>query len=127
MLTTTEIFQISRDHLLAQKERAINEDRMCVYRAGNGKKCAVGCLIPEKHYRPDIERCSVLSITSTMISKKSGTDKLELALRKSGINTGCRKTMNLLAELQKIHDSKPPEKWESELRELKFDLDKGVF
>ena len=42
------------NHLRAQGGKAVkpNQGARCVYRAPDGKKCAVGALIPDEHYAP---------------------------------------------------------------------------
>jgi len=53
-MTPQEIFDTVVAHLFAQKHRAFSNTR-CVYRAGNGDKCAVGVLIPDDVYSPKME------------------------------------------------------------------------
>jgi hypothetical protein len=44
------------DHLATQKARAWSEDNgTCGYRTETGLMCAVGCLIPDELYDPEIE------------------------------------------------------------------------
>ncbi len=62
-----ELSEKIRDHLTKQKARAVADvanttgDPMgepvsrCRYRGENGTMCAVGCLIPDERYRPEIE------------------------------------------------------------------------
>lgn len=52
-----EIFEMVAKHLFQQKERSM--DGKCLYRGPNGKKCAIGILIPDEKYDPDMEgKCS---------------------------------------------------------------------
>lgn len=59
-MTAQEIFNTVVAHLRQQKKRAMvyNEDNglaQCLYRAPDGLKCAVGCLIPDGAYKPSFE------------------------------------------------------------------------
>jgi hypothetical protein len=50
-----EIFNRVVTHLFAQGKAAIDAKGTCSYRAPDGCKCAVGCLLPDEHYRPSME------------------------------------------------------------------------
>ena len=51
-----QVFERIVDHLLAQKEPALNPGKYaCMYRGENGKKCAVGVLIPDEEYLSGFE------------------------------------------------------------------------
>lgn len=59
-----EVFDTVVRHLGKQGERAVaydayDEGSRCVYRASDGKKCAVGCLIPDEMYKPEMEGGSI--------------------------------------------------------------------
>lgn len=60
-MNTQEAFTTAARHLLTQKERAIKSNfnnllvSMCAYRGEDGKKCAVGCLIPDELYLKEME------------------------------------------------------------------------
>ena len=112
-MTLQEIFNRVSQHLLAQGERSTYKGD-CAYRGGNGEACAVGCLIKDEAYDPDIEGLS--------------TEHAEVrrALRAS-IGRVSGKAFDLLAELQIVHDYTKPDRWPAELAEVaaKFNL-KGV-
>ena len=72
----------------------------CLYRAPDGRKCAIGALIPDNIYSPLMEHKSVDGLaTSFPIIKRffRGID------------------FELLFELQVIHDKYGPNTWEKEL------------
>jgi hypothetical protein len=48
-----------RDHLLTQRAVSKVNSGPCLYRAPNGLKCAVGCLIADEHYIADFEGAGV--------------------------------------------------------------------
>lgn len=95
MLTKQEIYNRVKAHLLAQGGPAM-EGKACAYRAGDGKMCAVGCLITEEAYTPEIENVAVATI---MV--KAGL--IRDALRQSGIEPTTH-MLNFLSELQHVHD-----------------------
>ena len=74
-------------HLLTMKEPSL-VNYMCAYRGSNNQKCAIGVLIPDKMYTPDMEGQSVYSSHSLV----------RTALRVLGYNAiFCHR-------LQEIHD-----------------------
>lgn len=48
-MTPQEIFDTVATHLFAQGKQAVS-DGACVYRAPDGSKCAIGCLIADEFY-----------------------------------------------------------------------------
>lgn len=91
-----EIFDTVVRHLHAQGKPALN-DANCRYRSDAGLSCAVGCLIPDEFYDPQME-----NQTPSMPRVKS-------ALRASGIIKGNEDqedldTLGLLGALQYAHD-----------------------
>jgi hypothetical protein len=54
-MTPQEIFDTVARHLIAQGRQAKDEGGNCVYRAEDGSKCAVGCLITDEEYVPSME------------------------------------------------------------------------
>lgn len=59
-------------HLLAQRVPAVSATVFggCRYRSPNGTKCAVGCLIPDELYTPEIEGAGVEAL---IFGKSGGT------------------------------------------------------
>lgn len=57
-----------RDHLTKQKARAVLPNgQSCVYRDEDGNKCAIGCLIPDELYTPEVEGMTVSNARSCYI------------------------------------------------------------
>lgn len=104
MTKLQEIFDRVAAHLLTQNSKATDEaGRECMYRAPDGRKCAVGCLIDDKFYTADLE--------SRTVSWPEVQDALELSM-------GCRMsqvTYKMLADLQRLHDGAPVERWARKL------------
>lgn len=50
-----EIFDTVARHLFKQGKQSVGEDGCCKYRGQDGLKCAVGALISDGDYRPEME------------------------------------------------------------------------
>ena len=96
-MTNQEIFDKVHTHLLTQRTAAI-ENGSCAYRAGP-KSCAVGALIPDALYTPEIEGTSV----SVLIKYKETYPHhpLGYALKQAGFSP---KQYPLPRDLQRVHD-----------------------
>ena len=99
-----EVFDKVYRHLITQGARALENDEpgaVCQYRAPDGKRCAIGCLIPDEMYHPKIE------------GRSSGNLQIELpgfiALFDRDFN------FNLLRKLQSLHDFYPVREWRQSL------------
>lgn len=99
MVTQQEIFTRVASHLLAQNRRSFLHGR-CAYRGDNGDMCAVGCLITDEAYTPNLEGCTV------------GKASVIRALEASGISV---EHTGFLAELQEFHDNTIPTFWRQSL------------
>ena len=102
MYSKIETFNKVKKHLLNQKERAMNSHGACSYFNDSGLKCAVGCLIPESLYESTIEGICIEDII-----KNTDHFKCNKELEKHDIE--------LLKELQYIHDETPIEIWDYHL------------
>ncbi len=104
-----DIFDIVADHLLTQMEQSISDDDNYAYRGENGLKCAIGGLIPDDYYKPEMEGKSVTEIMS-------------------GPFVGWRAHCSILSCLQDVHDYWRPEYWAVELVELaeRYDIDPKI-
>lgn len=106
--TAQEVFDIVAKHLLTQNAVSKETGGPCLYRSGNGQKCAAGCLIPDDKYSPYFEG----SNWCDLVNHHSFPKDYEV----------------LIASLQSIHDSYPPCEWKKELKSLAddYELDSGV-
>lgn len=98
-MTQQETFNLVVAHLRKQGTRAMHDDN-CAYRDDSGRKCAIGCLIPDDDYDDDLEGWNADDRPVASILRRLGHDVI------------------LCAELQRIHDSYQPRVWESEFEEL---------
>lgn len=106
-----ELFNAVAKHLLTQKQKSegkfINPSGEhtygCAYRGLNGLKCAVGGVIPDEMYKPEMEGRAVntLFIYFKCVREYLGADNEEM-----------------LSELQWLHDSWVPKLWPRKLRGL---------
>jgi hypothetical protein len=111
------IFDKVCDHLISQGERSrLNGGNTCVYLNAKGLKCAVGCLIPNKHYTFELEGISLF------VDRENS--KLLYEVLEKSIGKLTKDTVEILMSLQDIHDSGDVSKWAVSLRDLatKFSL-----
>lgn len=109
MHSVDEIFAKVRSHLLTQ--RAISEDEAgsCRLRGRDGRRCAIGVLIGDRHYS---ERLEGLGIGYY----KAGHDgPLLQALLLSGVDAYDPAVAALLEALEDLHDAGDVHTWEDEL------------
>jgi len=98
-----EIFDTVARHLLTQKQRAVTTTQkgdVCAYRGADGTKCALGCLIPDSLYSPDMEGDSAYYVLKTYPAIAAH------------IGLG---NMLLVMHLQPIHDAGDPRRWKQEM------------
>ncbi len=116
-----QIFNRVATHLLTQKRRAevsLNGNVKCVYRAADGAQCAVGCLIPDDMFRPEMEGRGVYVLLNT---------QPQLHNLFTGFAPG-EALKNFLGGLQIIHDGQSPHTWKSYLMYFatRYQLDASV-
>jgi len=104
-MTELEILNIVEEHLLKQNRHALNSKGACSYRALDGTKCAVGCLISDEEYSPKMEGGTVtILIAQNLLPERL----LPYAV--------------LLMELQSIHDNYPVDTWKELLDKIRASL-----
>lgn len=99
-LTTQKAFEISARHLLAQGVKSVlitTHHDSHAYRGLEGRRCAIGALIPNRSYR------------RTMVRKLVARLQEEY-----GLFPGIR--LAVLEDLQEIHDLFEPDVWRERLR-----------
>lgn len=100
-MTAQEIFDKVFEHLVSQGRRSVRDmSHFCQYRlvldSGEVLKCAVGCLIPDELYDPDMEGLTVTQLFRDypQIMQKAGIDNfLELLKRLQSVHDGCFTTV----------------------------------
>lgn len=114
-MTKQEMYDIAAAHLLKQGKKAEMETvgatginaMQCRYRmldpeTGATLMCAIGCLIPDKVYSPEMENRNVWSL------REQWPDLADEWPRDH----------SFLADLQNIHDAYVPDQWAHELRQF---------
>lgn len=121
-VTIQEVFDRVVKHLLTQGNTSFSPNGSnCAYRGVDGLMCAVGCLIPDNLYNPlmdsdndefgfpkdidgIVEHFGLESLFDFKVTDRSEEDFI-----------------SLLADLQSMHDMRPPSTWESRLKLLATD------
>jgi hypothetical protein len=111
-MSMKEIFNKVEKHLLEQNAKSIREGDNCQYRSDEGLSCAVGCLMTDDMYDYSLEGESVRS------------EEVREALTPIvGVNEKKRKLkLNLLYQLQNIHDDTEVAQWGHHLKQCKLDF-----
>jgi hypothetical protein len=114
-----QIFDKSASHLLKQGEKSWLVNRFaCAYRSEGGLMCAVGCLIDDSAYSPELEGTAI-----------DHSPNVQRALRHSGIEFDTDgQVMLLLTRLQWVHDIKDAHDWPEFLSKTanEFKLNRSV-
>lgn len=105
------VFWYVARHLLRQNEKALDyretQTSVCVYRAPDGKQCAVGCLIADDEYDPGMEQLSVTALITYINRKYAGKEPLLQPIEDD--------VVRVLDRLQDLHDGTLPANWPEEL------------
>ena len=103
MRSAQDVFDTVTSFLRAQGVQAKDPiSRICRYRTTTGLKCAVGCLIPDANYTLDMEGCHC--------SEAFVFNALE--------DLGLSLHLELLEDLQEVHDNVKPLEWEQVWRTI---------
>jgi len=101
-MTNQRLFDRVSKHLLKQGEKSVGPDGICRYRGPRGLKCAIGCLIPNSRYHPDLEGQSTYA-PAVIAAAGYTKDQIKLVL-----------------ELQNLHDAFiiNSDRWPEKLAEI---------
>lgn len=97
-MTKQETFDRVVQHLRQQAAKAEDSNGGCMYRTPDGKRCAVGALIPDELYRPAFEGFRI-----------GGENPVTALMEHLG------HSLPLLRDLQRLHDNGDVREWETEL------------
>jgi len=85
----------------------------CVYRGRNGTRCSIGCLIPNRIYRKDLEGGGIWA----MYRGAKGGGMLALKVI-DHLQVKCGSDVSFLSQLQDIHDRDAVVVWAERLRDF---------
>lgn len=105
MLSANEIFERVSTHLLAQRAVSEDENGSCRLRGGEGRKCAIGSLIRDDLYRTDIEGVGIAYYRHV----RDGA--LLRALYASSVDVYDDRIVELLLDLEELHDNAHVNEW----------------
>lgn len=99
-MSKQKIFDTVKAHLLQQGQQS-EDSEGCKYRGPGDLKCAIGCLIADEHYTPELEW------------KTPDHSLVRAALDKSGVTDSGTTPDDLyyLRRLQIVHDNNHPKYW----------------
>lgn len=111
MLSAKEIYERVSAHLLAQRAVSEDENGSCRLRGG-GRKCAIGSLIHDDLYCSDIEGVGIAYY------RHARDGALLRALYASNVDVHNEQIVELLTELEELHDNTHVDEWPQRLAAL---------
>lgn len=100
-MNAQKTFDTVATHLIRQGRRStatVNGSTDCAYRGRGGRKCAVGCLVPDDLYDPEMEGLAAWAL-----------------YRFPKLWKRIKEHEDLLVKLQTLHDERVPRTWHAEL------------
>lgn len=118
-MTDQEIFDHVSRFLLQEQKGGAYKGESCRYRAPNGNKCAIGCLIPNELYEPIYEGRSAEIFLGTEYLDSGLKDSKKLKILREQFKDN---EAGFLMELQAAHDDieefkNNPIKWATALKD----------
>lgn len=119
MTSLQDIFTKVATHLLKQNKQAKFGDT-CAYRAEDGSKCAVGCIITDSCYSEELEGHGVcaLSVRKALVCSGVEIDAETGDGRVESCPFYAEPTFKLLTQLQNLHDASPVNQWKHRLKDV---------
>jgi hypothetical protein len=105
MLSARDIYQRVSTHLLTQRAVSEDENGSCRLRSAGGRKCAIGSLLNDDVYEPDIEGVGIAYY------RHAQDGKLLQALYASNVDAYDPAIIELLMQLEEVHDDASVEEW----------------
>ncbi|SAL12808.1 hypothetical protein AWB70_00380 [Caballeronia cordobensis] len=105
MLSPKDIYERVSEHLLTQRAVSEDDNGSCRLRSPEGRKCAIGSLVRDDVYRPELEGVGI----SYYRHAQDGT--LLRALYASQVNAYDPNIIDLLIELEEVHDYAEIDEW----------------
>ncbi|MBN3756034.1 hypothetical protein G3N95_24040 [Paraburkholderia sp. Tr-20389] len=111
LLSAQDVFDIVATAMLRQNARATADGVKCMYRAPDGKRCAIGWLVPDEVYEKSLEFFGVRDIAVRLATESGDAGRFARFLYIH---------MPLLRDLQGMHDANLPAEWPQTLREIAY-------
>ncbi|MFM0323787.1 hypothetical protein [Caballeronia glebae] len=105
MLSPKDIYERVSEHLLTQRAVSEDDNGSCRLRSPEGHKCAIGSLVRDDVYEPQLEGVGI----SYFRHARDG--RLLRALYASNVNAYDPNIIDLLIELEEVHDYAEIEEW----------------
>ncbi|SAL02845.1 hypothetical protein AWB80_08451 [Caballeronia pedi] len=105
MLSPKEIYERVSEHLLTQRAVSEDDNGSCRLRSPEGRKCAIGSLVNDDLYEPELEGIGI------SYYRHAQDGKLLQALFASNVNAYDPNIIDLLIELEEIHDYADIDEW----------------
>ncbi|EKS68981.1 hypothetical protein BURK_028165 [Burkholderia sp. SJ98] len=112
MLSPKDIYERVSEHLLTQRAVSEDDNGSCRLRSPEGRKCAIGSLVRDDVYEPELEG---VGISYYRHARDGG---LLRALYASKVNAYDPNIIDLLIELEEVHDYAEIEEWPALLAAL---------
>ena len=114
------------NHLVKQGAKSVLENHedvdyegnWCAYRGSNGRMCAVGVLIPDEMYSPQLEDKTVSKLLNDEAFYDAFVEHLESTFPSSD-KTSFYELNKVLSGLQDIHDNSDPKSWKNAFEKFK--------
>ncbi|WP_250511934.1 hypothetical protein [Caballeronia sp. INDeC2] len=105
MLSPKEIYERVSEHLLTQRAVSEDDNGSCRLRSPEGRKCAIGSLVRDDLYEPELEGVGI------SYYRHAQDGKLLRALYASNVNAYDPNVIDLLIELEEVHDYADIDEW----------------
>ncbi|SPB17503.1 hypothetical protein NOV72_04706 [Caballeronia novacaledonica] len=105
MLSPKDIYERVSEHLLTQRAVSEDDNGSCRLRSPEGRKCAIGSLVRDDLYEPELEGVGI------SYYRHARDGKLLRALYASNVNAYDPNIIDLLIELEEVHDYADIDAW----------------
>jgi hypothetical protein len=112
MLSEQEIYERVSAHLLTQRTVSEDNNGTCRLRSKDGRRCAIGSLISDEVYRPNIEGIGI------SYYQHASDGALLQMFYASNVNAYDQEIMALLIELEAVHDDAGVTEWQTLLLDI---------
>ena len=107
--TPQEVYDSIVYPLLAQNARATGEDGVrCLYRAPDGRRCAIGWIMPDSVYHKTLEFMGVQDIAPQLVNTNYA----------DAFGRFLYRHMDMLRDFQEMHDARAPQEWPHYMRRI---------